>query len=172
GTTLTLGCNPTAAAIAAALGTATEIGRASGGARVASDSAVTSTGCGRSQTRTFNATDACGNAAVAVARTVTWTVDVTLPVITASGTTLTSEGNPTAAAMAAAVGTATATDTCSAVTPVAGDSAVTSTGCGRSQTRTFNATDACGNAAVAVARTVTWTVDVALPVITASGTTL
>src|SRR5207244_5963383 len=169
GTTLTLGCNPTAGALDAALGTATATDTCSAVTPVASDSAVTSTGCGRSQTRTFNATDACGNAAVAVARTVTWTVDVTLPVITASGTTLTLGCNPTAAAIAAALGTATATDTCSAVTPAASDSAVTSSGCGRSQTRTFNATDACGNAAVAVARTVTWTVDVTLTVRTASG---
>src|SRR5204863_3754495 len=113
GTTLTLGCNPTAAAIDAALGTATAADTCSAVTPAASDSAAPSTGCGRTQTRTFNATDACGNAAVAVARTVTWTVDVTLPHITTTGTKRTWSCTPTAAALDAALGTATAIDTCS-----------------------------------------------------------
>src|SRR5438309_2373434 len=128
GTTLTLGCNPTAAAIDAALGTGLDTGPCSAATPAASESEVTSTGCGRSQTRTFNETDGCGNAAVAVARTVRSEERRAGKVITASGTTLTLGCNPTAAAMDAALGTATATDTCSAVTPAASDSAVTSRG--------------------------------------------
>ena len=49
-----------------------------------SDGPVVSNGCARSQTRTFTAIDACGNTATA-SRTVTWTADVTAPVITATG---------------------------------------------------------------------------------------
>src|SRR6266550_2473751 len=109
----------------------------------------------RSQTRTWNVTDTCGNPATAVTRTVTWTEDLIAPVITATGTTLTLACNPTPAAIDAALGTATATDNCAVGTPVAGDSAVTSAGCQRSQTRTWNVTGRGGNPATAVTRTVT-----------------
>src|SRR5207244_95231 len=102
---------------------------------------------GRSQTRTWNATDGCGNAATPVSRTVTWTEDTTAPVIAASGTTLTLGCNPSAAQIDGALGTASATDNCGTVTPTASTGAVSSSGCGRSQTRTWNATDGCGNAA-------------------------
>src|ERR1051326_2325328 len=113
GTTLTLGCNPSAADIEAALGTATATDTCSGSATVVpNDSPVTSTGCTSSQTRTFSAADACGKSSTA-SRTVTWTVDMTGPVITATGTTLTLGCNPSAADIEAALGTATATDTCS-----------------------------------------------------------
>src|SRR6185436_12247791 len=133
-----LSCNPLAAAIYAALGSATATDNCGVGAPVAVDSAVTSSGCGRSQTRTWNVSDACGNPAVAVSRTVTWTEDSEAPVITATGTTLTLSCNPLAAAIDAALGSATATDNCGVGAPVAVDSAVTSSGCGRSQTRTWN----------------------------------
>ena len=102
----------------------------------------------------------------------TWTVDTAAPVITATGTTLTLGNNPTQAQIAAALGTATAADTCSAVTPTATDGAVVSNGSNRSQTRTWTAVDACGNSAAPVSRTVTWTVSVVDPVAVAcaSGT--
>src|SRR5436309_639405 len=58
GTTLTLGCNPTAPQIDAALGTATATDNCTVGTPTASDSAVTSSGCGRSQMRTWNVSDA------------------------------------------------------------------------------------------------------------------
>src|SRR5207249_6208654 len=134
------------------------------------DSAVTSTGCGRAQTRTFTAKDACNNSSTA-SRTVTWTVDAAGPTITASGTTLSLACNPSAAQIDAALGTASADDTCSIATVTSADSAVTSTGCGRAQTRTFTAKDACNNSSTA-SRSVTWTVDTSGPTITATGSTL
>src|SRR5206468_5337518 len=93
------------------------------------------------------------------------------PTITASGTTLTLGCNPSPAQIEAALGTAIATVTCSTATVTSADSTVTSSGCGRSQTRTFTATDACNNSSTA-SRTVTWTVDTTGPAITNSGTKL
>src|SRR5205085_2914227 len=102
---------------------------------------VTVVGCLRTQTITFNATDACGNAALSVSRTVSWTSDTVAPVITATGTTLTLGCNPGSAAITAALGTATATDGCGPVTPTSTLGSVTVAGCLRSQTITWNATD-------------------------------
>src|ERR687884_110308 len=106
-------------------------------------------GCTRTQTRTWTATDACGNTAGPVSRTITWTVDTTAPVITATGTTLTLGCSPSASAIDSALGSATATDNCGPVAPTPSTGTVTVNGCSRTQTRTWNATDACGNAAVA-----------------------
>jgi hypothetical protein len=164
GTTLTLGCNPSAADINAALGTATATDNCSVGTPTATDGAVTGT-CTKSQTRTWNVSDGCGNPAVAVSRTVTWTSDVVAPVIVATGTTLALGCNPSAADINAALGTATATDNCSVGTPTATDGAVTGT-CMKSQTRTWNVSDGCGNPAVVVSRTVTWRADITTPTIT------
>ena len=72
--------------INAALGTATATDACGAPTVSSSDGTVNSNGCTRSQTRTFTARDACGNTATA-SRTVTWTADLTPPVITASGTT-------------------------------------------------------------------------------------
>ncbi|MDO8586265.1 MAG: HYR domain-containing protein, partial [Armatimonadota bacterium] len=74
--------------------------------------------------------------------------------------------NPSSAAIDAALGTATASDNCGDVRPIPSDGTVSEDGCGRSQTRTWNVTDACGNAATPVSRTVTWTADTTPPVIT------
>jgi hypothetical protein len=172
GTTLALGCNPDAAAINAALGTATALDICDGTLTPTfSDGAVTGD-CMKSQTRTWNVTDICGNTATPVSRTVTWKVDLVKPVITASGTTLTLGCNPDAAAINAALGIATALDICDGtLTPTFSDGAVTGD-CMKSQTRTWNVTDICGNTATPVSRTVTWKVDLVKPVITATGTTL
>src|SRR5438046_1343826 len=158
--------------INAALGTATATDNCSVGTPTASDSGVKGRACGLPSLTTRDCSDARGNAAASVFRTVTWTVDAQAPVITATGTTLALGCNPSASDINAALGTATATDNCTVGTPTASDSAVTSSGCGRSQTRTWNVSDACGNAAASVSRTVTWTADTQAPVITATGTTL
>ncbi|MBI1769105.1 MAG: HYR domain-containing protein, partial [Bacteroidetes bacterium] len=97
----------------------------------------------------------------------TVSIDATIPVITATGTTLSIPGyNPSAATIDAALGSATATDNCSVGTPTYTDSPVTVDGCEHSQTRTWNVTDGCGNPATPVSRTVTWLVDVTPPSIT------
>ena len=108
--------------------------------------------------RTWTATDDCGNT-VSCTQHITF-VDHTAPTIQATGTP--ADGvlgcSPTAAEIEAALGTATADDSCGTVTPSPTDDNVASNGCSRSQTRTWNVSDACGNPATAVSRTATWTV--------------
>ncbi len=171
GTTLVLGCNPTGPEIDDALGSATAADNCGVGTPTSSDGPVTGEPCLLSQTRTFNVTDACGNPALSVSRTVTWTIDLEAPVITATGTTLLLGCNPSASAIDSALGTATAVDNCTVGTPIPTDGSVTGL-CLVSQTRTFNVSDACGNPAIPVSRTVSWTLDTTIPVITATGTTL
>src|SRR5213075_2405462 len=153
-----LGCNPTAGDINGALGTASATDACSTPTVTSSDGAVSSDGCSRSQTRTFRAIDACGNTSTA-SRTISWIADLTPPTLTTGGTVANGANlgcNPTAAAINGALGTASATDACSnptLSTPV--DGSVSSEGCSRSQTRTFKATDACGNTSTA-SRTISW----------------
>src|SRR6185369_14786195 len=115
-------------------------------------------------TRSWTATDACGNVGTG-SRTVTWTEDSTPPTITPTGTTLTLPCNPSATDIDAALGTASATDDCGPVSATPSDGLVGSEGCGRSRTRTWTSTDACGHTSTA-SRTVTWTVDTTPPTIT------
>src|SRR5688572_28791185 len=158
-----LGCNPTPGAIDGALGTATATD-ACGNPTLSTpvDGSVSSQGCSRSQTRTFRATDACGNTSTA-SRTISWIVDLTPPTLTTGGTGTSLGCNPSASDINGALGTATATDACgnpTLSTPV--DGSVTSTGCSRSQTRTFRAIDACGNTSTA-SRTISWIADLTPP---------
>src|SRR4030095_8304002 len=95
GTTLTLAGNPVASDINAALGTATATDACGTPTVTSSDGVIGTSGCTLTQTRTFTAVDGCGNSATA-SRTVTWTSDVTPPVITTGGTTLTLACNPVA----------------------------------------------------------------------------
>jgi hypothetical protein len=118
----------------------------------------------RSVKRTWTATDGCGNTATA-SQTIT-VVDNTPPVITTGGTTTTLGANPSASDINAALGTATASDACGASTLNApSDGTVQSSGCSRTQTRTWTAKDACGNTSSA-SRTVGWTSDNTPPSIT------
>jgi hypothetical protein len=166
GTTLTLGCNPSASDINAALGTATATDAVSTPTINASDAPATGT-CSKSQTRTFTARDACGNTSTA-ARTVTWTEDTQAPGLNIPGnTTVQCDAVPS-------VGSATATDNC--------DGSPTVTYLGETQTagscpnsytltRKWKAVDACNNSSTA-AQTIT-VVDNTPPAITApSGTTV
>jgi hypothetical protein len=163
GTTLALGCNPVASDINAALGTASATDACGSTTITSIDGALQSSGCSRTQTRTFTARDGCNNTST-VSRTVTWTFDNTVT-ITANGTTLNAGCNPSAATLNAALGSATSTDACSTPTVTQTDGPMTSTGCDRSQTRSWSIVDGCGNTA-STSRTVTWTVDIQAPVIT------
>src|SRR4029450_1234268 len=168
GTTLTLGCNPSSASIEAALGSATATDACGTLTLTPVDGPVTGS-CAKSQTRTWTATDACGNTSSA-SRTVTWSQDNAPPTITATGTTFTPGCNPSSSAIDAALGSATATDACGTVTITSVDGSVSGS-CAKSQTRTWTATDGCGNTATA-SRTITWSATSITPVITATGTTL
>src|SRR5439155_22932490 len=121
--------------------------------------------CTHTRSFTITAEDDCGNLSDPCLVTYSWTMDTQAPVISATGTTLTLGCNPTADQINAALGTATATDNCGVGTPTATTGSLVSDGCSRSQTRTWNVSDACGNAALTVSRTVTWTVDTTEPVI-------
>jgi len=164
-----LGCNPSADAINAALGSATANDGCDGSVNVVTSTApVVENGCSRSQTRTFTATDACGNSA-SKSVTVTWKVDVTAPEITTTGQGGELGCNPSADDINAALGSATANDGCDGnVNVVTSTAPVVENGCYRSQTRTFTATDACGNSA-SKSVTVAWKVDVTAPEITTTG---
>jgi autotransporter-associated beta strand protein len=113
-------------------------------------------------TVTYTATDAAGNAATAVTRTVT-VADTTAPVITRTGSATVSMS---AGATYTDAG-ATATDNVdTSVTVTTSDTVNTATP--GVYTITYNATDAAGNAATAVTRTVTVS-DTTAPVITRTG---
>jgi hypothetical protein len=169
GTTTTLGCNPSAGDIDAALGSATasDAGDNSSVTVTPSDGAVSSDGCNRSQTRTFHATDACSNTASA-SRTVTWKVDVTAPGIVGVGSNQNLGCNPTN--INDNFSTPTATDGCGGATitsVVTGDD-VAGPNCSVSRTRTWTATDDCNRTATA-SQTLTWKVDITAPGIVGVG---
>src|SRR5436309_289915 len=83
--TLTLGCNPTPAAIDAALGSATASDLCDGTAPVTpSDGAVSDDNCTHMHTSNVNSTYPFVNSS-STSRTISWKVDTTAPVITATG---------------------------------------------------------------------------------------
>ena len=157
-----LGCNP--ANPGGSLGSASASDACAAVTITSSDGAVVSNGCGRSQTRTFTANDACGSSST-ISRTVTWIVDQAPPAFTGGYNDVSLGCNP--ANPDASLGTASATDACGSVTISASDGAVVSDGCSRSRTRTFTARDGCNNTA-SVSRTVRWTADAAGPTFTGS----
>ena len=170
GTTLNLGCNPTIPGISGALGSASASDNCGSSTITQSDGPVQSSGCNRSQTRRFTATDNTGSTSTA-ARTVTWVADLTPPVFIGSYATVNLGCNPAASSINAALDGATATDACGAPTLVSSDGAIVSNGCSRTQTRTFTAIDACGNLSTA-SRTVNWFADNIPPLLTISGGSL
>ncbi|MFN0212860.1 MAG: hypothetical protein ACKVT2_01285, partial [Saprospiraceae bacterium] len=123
---------------------------------------ITGTDCNRSQTRTYTATDGCGNTATCT-QVFTWTEDNAPPTFTLCPAGAYLGCNPTGGVPGP--GVATATDACSTPTISSALGMITSAGCTRSQTRTYTATDACGNTATC-AQVFTWTVDITPPVFT------
>jgi hypothetical protein len=86
---------------------------------------------------TWNASDACGNAS-STSRTATWTVDTQGPVITITGGNLNPGCNPASIDF----GSASATDNVLVPSPVTSTAgSITTTGCTRTQTMTWSASD-------------------------------
>ncbi len=112
--------------------------------------------CEKTKTRTWTATDECGNTS-SCSQTVR-VVDTTAPVITCPED-VTLECDATATDF----GTATATDNCNEVT-ITSEDAEAGDACRRTITRTWTATDTCGNASSCV-QTIVY-VDTTAPVIT------
>jgi hypothetical protein len=144
----TLPCNPTAAQIAAAFGTASVTDNCSSGL-VASGTVCpeTGSGCSFSTTKKWTVTDACGNTGTA-SQTVNYTRDTHAPVISCpanyilveSGTVCPDHPDP------ATTGKATATDNCDPNPTITYSDAVSGT-CPKTITRTWTVSDHCGNSA-------------------------
>src|SRR6185436_13000922 len=123
---------------------------------------VVLTGCTEVTTRTYMATDACGNSATCT-QTITRTVDVTPPTITCPAAVVL---GCNATVPAPNITLVTATDNCTGtITITFVNDNVVLTGCTEVTTRTYMATDACGNTA-ACTQTITRTVDITAPTIT------
>jgi hypothetical protein len=159
-----LGCNPTGAQIEGAFGTAGATDNCTQNPTVTSSDGSVSGGCTKTKTRTWTATDGCGNTS-STSRTVTWTDDTQPPTITVTGHNGNLGCNPTGAQIEAAFGTAGATDNCTQNPTLTSSTGGVTGGCTKSQTRTWTATDGCGNTS-STSRTVTWTADTQSPVFT------
>ena len=148
GTTLTLGCNPDPATINAALGTATATGDCAVGVPVTTflDSPpILGNPCGVQQTRTWSFTGACGNHALNVSRTVTWTV-ATKPVFDNCPVGGDLGCNPPTIPTCATLPALTAHNECGPLDPSSvscADGTDTINGCLHTRTLTYTAT-ACG----------------------------
>jgi hypothetical protein len=118
----------------------------------------------KTQTRTFRATDACGNTAT-VSQTVTWKSDTQAPGFTGSYSQVNLACNPAASDIEAALDGATATDNCGTPTVTTLSTSSITGDCVKTQTRTFRAIDGCGNTST-VSRTVTWKSDTQAPAFT------
>ncbi|HZV70832.1 MAG TPA: hypothetical protein VFG10_14855, partial [Saprospiraceae bacterium] len=115
-------------------------------------------------TRTWLATDACGNTSLPVSQTIT-VQDVTVPVLSGQGeaSTIDCPSTPTFTAP-------TATDDCDATPVITSSDATVSGECAGSYTitRTWLATDACGNTSLPVSQTIT-VQDITAPVLSGQG---
>src|SRR6185436_5210317 len=100
--------------------------------------------CTYQTTKSWTVTDNCGNTGTN-SQTVTYTRDVTAPVITLAAAT--SLGcNPTAAEIEAAFGAASVSDNCSTGLVATGSvGSETGSGCTYQTTKSWTVTDNCGN---------------------------
>ena len=117
-------------------------------------------------TETYSVSDAAGNAATAVIRTVNITADVTKPVITLVGGSLVTVELGTSYTEAGATATDNIDVNLTANIVIAGS---VNTAVAGSYSVTYNVSDAAGNVATTVTRTVNVTTDVTKPVITLTG---
>jgi P2-related tail formation protein len=118
---------------------------------------VTQPSCGYVITRTWSLKDECGNMAADQVQTIT-VLDNIKPVITVTGHIPVLGCSPTQAQIDAAFGVAIATDNCDQnVNLTSILSNITITGCEYKQTKTWTATDDCGNQQTK-ATTVIWTI--------------
>lgn len=133
-----------------------------------SEGSISTTGCNRTQTRTYTARDACGNTAT-ISQTFTWKSDLTGPVFTACPAGSNLGCNPIAIPEP---GVATATDNCGGsptITSALGDEV--GTGCSKTRTRTYTARDACGNTSTCQ-QVFTYVLDATPPVFTSCPSTV
>ncbi|MDA9028723.1 DUF5011 domain-containing protein, partial [Flavobacteriaceae bacterium] len=120
-----------------------------------------------SYTVTYNVSDASGNAATEVTRTVN-VVDTTIPVITLTGTAIVTIEVGTAYVDGGATATDNYDDDTTLTASIVTDVSTVDTQTVGSYTVTYNVSDASGNAATEVTRTVN-VVDTTIPVITLEG---
>ena len=123
-----------------------------------------------SYTVTYNVSDASGNAATEVTRTVN-VVDTTIPVITLTGTAIVTIEVGTAYVDGGATATDNYDDDTTLTASIVTDVSTVDTQTVGSYTVTYNVSDASGNAATEVTRTVN-VVDTTIPVITLTGTAI
>ncbi|MFM7106181.1 MAG: hypothetical protein ACKOW8_11715, partial [Flavobacteriales bacterium] len=171
-----LGANPSDEDINNALGSVTSVTDDCGGGNIVvtnTDSGTSSTGgCGYARTRSFSATDLCGNTTV-VTRTINWIVDTIAPVIEyvcvgSSSNNIDLGCNPGNDEINTTLCITTITDNCdsdSIVITYEADT-VSTPGCNYSLTRTVTATDRYGNTRT-TSRSVSYKLDTDAPVITA-----
>ncbi|HEX7906146.1 MAG TPA: hypothetical protein VF487_19870, partial [Chitinophagaceae bacterium] len=124
---------------------------------------VNTQGCTWTRSRTWTATDGCGNTQTCT-QTFTYTVDVTKPTFTFCPPSSNLGCNPTSFPGA----TPTASDNCAGTPVITGGvlgDPVNTQGCTWTRSRTWTATDGCGNTQTCT-QTFTYTIDITKPVIT------
>lgn len=151
-----LGCNPELPTVNTEVKT---IGGCGVAPVVGVSGKIISSGCQRSQTFTYTATDECGNSVTATT-TYTWTEDLTPPVLVNVPADQFLGSNPELPACNSGV---TAIDECGEATVTCSPGQIIQNDNQRSQTFTYTATDNCGNTSSATT-TYTWTEDKTLPV--------
>src|SRR6185436_4673872 len=127
------------------------------GATVNTVSTVSSSGgaCAKIWTRTWNATDACNNTSGTAAQSIT-VRDATAPTIGNAGANFSVSGCPnTTDPNTLGWQAPTASDNCNGATVIIVSTTSTGTSCQKVFTRTWNASDLCGNTSNNVSQNIT-----------------